>query len=125
VKKSPPPTPDRSPKKAWSYCKINDLIRSRQWPVRPCILTSNWSLATPGQSPARATLEWALIGPDGLAALSPGTASLVVRNPPACTLTISLGDDVTDLPVGRYIDALRLTTVKNGRNASTTAIASL
>jgi len=46
-----------------------------------------------------AAIEWILIGPDGLVAASfPGVA-----------------EDVTDLPAGRYVDALRVTTVKNGR----------
>jgi hypothetical protein len=54
-----------------------------------------------------AVLEWLLVDPDGVVARSfPGLAEVTVQGLGA--ITISLAADATDLPPGRYTDALRV-----------------
>jgi hypothetical protein len=64
-----------------------------------------------------AVLEWTLLGPDGLVALPPGSATItVLGDPEDGQLVISLEPGVTaPLESGTYSDALRITVAGGAR----------
>jgi len=83
-----------------------ELMGATDWEIDGTLLNADGNAL----DLSNATLQWTLIGPDGLPALADGDATITVVDAAARTVTIAVHHAVTArLECGRYMDALHVT----------------